>query len=175
MTLQRQWQRIAALFSLSLIYVLPVSAQTWDSLRQSIRRKFPSVRQLSTQALADWLADTNRPAPLLIDARKSGEFAVSHLQNARHLSSVAGVQAAATSNSQPIVVYCSVGYRSSALAEKLQKAGLTNVYNLEGSIFAWANEGRPVFRGGTNLQPAQVHPYNARWGALLDQRLHPPR
>jgi rhodanese-related sulfurtransferase len=174
MMMQRPWRRAAALISLGLIYVLPVSAQTWDSIREAIRKKFPSVRQLPTQALAEWLADTNRAAPLLIDARSAAEFAVSHLQNARHLSSVAEVKAAATSNSQPMVVYCSVGYRSSALAEKLQKAGMTNVYNLEGSIFAWANENRPVFRDGTNLQPAQVHPYSRKWGALLDKRWHAP-
>lgn len=39
-----------------------------------------------------------------------------------------------------IVVYCSVSYRSSILARRLQDMGFTNVYNLEGSIFKWANE-----------------------------------
>lgn len=169
--MHHRWQKIAALFSLGLIYFSPVRAETWDSLVQAIRRKFPAVRQLSTQGLADWLAATNRPAPLLADARAAEEFAVSHLKDARSLDSVDKVKAATRSPTQPIVVYCSVGYRSSALAAKLQKAGFTNVWNLEGSIFAWANEGRPVYRGGTPLQPAQVHPFSAKWGQLLDPRL----
>ena len=44
--------------------------------------------------------------------------------------------------------------------------GFTRVYNLEGSIFKWANEHRPlVDRSG----PASVvHPYNRIWGRLLD-------
>jgi rhodanese-related sulfurtransferase len=166
-----RWSRLAALLALGSIYFMPVRAETFETLKLTIRKKFPSVRQLSTQALALWLADTAKPAPLLIDARSREEFAISHLQGARRLAAVSEVKAAVKTNGQPIVVYCSVGYRSSALAEKLQKAGLTNVYNLEGSIFGWANEGRPVFRG-TNTT-AEVHPYDAKWGKLLDQRYHP--
>ena len=55
-----------------------------------------------------------------------------------------------------IVVYCSVGYRSSELAEFLMKTGFTEVYNLEGSIFRWANEGRPVYRAEERVRV--VHP-----------------
>jgi hypothetical protein len=47
------------------------------------------------------------------------------------------------------------------------------VRNLDGSIFAWANEGRPLERNG---QPAQlVHPYDALWGKLLDPARRAPR
>ena len=168
---QPRCQRLLAFLTLGVIYVSPVTAQTAAEIRETIRKRFPAVRQLSTKELADWLADTNKPAPLLIDARTEKEFAVSRLQNARHLESVAQVKSAATSNAQPIVVYCSVGYRSSALAEKLQQAGFTHVVNLEGSIFAWANEGRPVYRGTNAVH--EVHPYNSKWGQLLDPPLHP--
>lgn len=167
------FQRLAALSALAVIYVSPVSAQTRDSIREVIRKKFPDVRQLSTADLAAWLADTNRPAPFLVDAREPEEFQVSHLRGARNLTAVKAVKAAVQSGAPPVVVYCSVGYRSSALVEKLQKAGLTNVFNLEGSIFAWANEGRPVQRGTNVVQ--EVHPYSAKWGALLDERFHPKR
>jgi 3-mercaptopyruvate sulfurtransferase SseA len=66
---------------------------------------------------------------------------------------------------QPIVVYCSVGYRSSRLAERLQKAGCTNVFNLDGSIFQWANEGRLLERDGRPVN--EVHPYSQTFGQLL--------
>lgn len=173
MAMKNTWNRLAALLTLGVIYVVPVHAQTLEVIKQTIRKRFPSVRQLSTGALADWLQDTNRPAPLLVDVRAAEEFAVSHLQKARRLESVSEVKRAAASSTQPIVVYCSVGYRSSALAEKLQRAGLTNVYNLDGSLFAWANEGRAVYRGDARLEPPQVHPYDAKWGQLLDGRLRP--
>jgi hypothetical protein len=66
---------------------------------------------------------------------------------------------------QPIVVYCSAGYRSSALARRLQATGRTDVANLDGSIFQWANEARPLERDG---QPTRdVHPYAAFVGRLM--------
>jgi len=157
--------------ALAGLYIAPVTAQTWDSLLSTIRRKFPGVRQLSTRELAIWLADPSRPSPVLIDARDPKEFAVSHLLHAHNATSVDAVQALNLPKSKPIVVYCSVGYRSSALAEKLAQSGFTQVANLEGSLFAWANEGRPAFRG-TNAV-AEVHPYDAKWGQLLDRRWHP--
>jgi rhodanese-related sulfurtransferase len=168
------WKRIAALFRLSLLYFSPVKAQTWDSLLATIRKRFPGVRQMPACEFAIWLADTNRSRGLLlVDVRRPEEFAVSQLRGATNLTSVTAVKAVAATDARPIVVYCSVGYRSSALAEKLQKAGLTNVFNLEGSIFAWANEGRAVYRGHFKLNPVQVHPYDEKWGKLLKPQFHP--
>ena len=49
---------------------------------------------------------------------------------------------------------------------------MKNVFNLEGSLFKWANEGRPVYRGSERVQ--EVHPFDEDWGELLDESLHPP-
>ena len=62
-----------------------------------------------------------------------------------------------------VVVYCSVGYRSSRLAEELRARGFENVFNLEGSLFQWANEGRPLYRGEERVD--QAHPYDEEWGS----------
>jgi 3-mercaptopyruvate sulfurtransferase SseA len=67
------------------------------------------------------------------------------------------------------VTYCSVGYRSGAFAKKLQTTGYTNVKNMSGSIFRWANEGRPVERDDHRVE--KVHPYNSVWGKLLKPQL----
>jgi len=163
---------VAAWSGLVLLYLSPVHAQTWDSIRTLVRRKFPEVRQISTAELAAWLADTNRSAPVLIDARSPDEFAVSHLPGARRADDPATVRTLAPSPGEPVVIYCSVGYRSAALAERLRRAGYERVFNLDGSIFAWANEGRPVHRDGRPLAPARVHPYDRKWGRLLDARYH---
>lgn len=41
------------------------------------------------------------------------------------------------------------------------------IYNLEGSIFKWVNENRPII--DSDGAPTQfVHPYNAFFGKLLD-------
>src|SRR5262245_37711771 len=111
------WKKFSAFVTLALLYFSPVNAQTWQSILDMIRKKFPIVKQLSSDDLSRWIADTNRPAPLLIDARSQDEFAVSHLQHAQRLDSIKQVRDAIQSNARPIVVYCAVGYRSSAFAD----------------------------------------------------------
>jgi rhodanese-related sulfurtransferase len=146
---------------------------TWPAVNTSIKTDYPQVRHLTTADLVVMLQSDSTPAPTLLDVRQPDEFGVSHLQGALlapelsdALETLAGVD-----KSYPIVVYCSVGYRSGALAAKLQENGYTNVYNLEGSIFMWANEGRPVYAGGVRVY--QVHPYDTEWGVLLDRRFWP--
>ena len=140
-----------------------------ETVRAKVRAKYPTVPQLSTVELATWLADTNRPSPLLLDARTEEEFAVSHLPGARRADLKPSELAKSSGTNRPVVVYCSVGYRSSQMAERLQKAGLTNVFNLDGSIFQWANEGRPLEHSG---KPAKtVHPYNNSMSKLLREEI----
>jgi hypothetical protein len=56
--------------------------------------------------------------------------------------------------------------------ERLQAAGLVQVMNLEGSIFGWANEDRPLEKDG---QPAtKVHPYDKRYGQMLKPERRAP-
>ncbi len=143
---------------------------TWAAIKQLIRSRFPDVTQLSTVELAAVLKEDKRK-PLLLDARTSEEFAVSHLPGAKLTPSIKeAVQAIGPlDKNYPIVVYCSVGYRSSELALKLEELGYENVENLEGSLFEWANEGRPLYSDSTRVHV--VHPYNKYWGQLLRQEL----
>lgn len=58
--------------------------------------------------------------------------------------------------------------RSAVLTKKLHSlAPEREVYNLEGSIFKWANEGRPIV--DPEGAPADgVHPYSRAWGWALN-------
>ena len=144
----------------------------WSMTLKMIRARFPTVARVSTDTLQSWLDESpQRKNLLLFDVREPEEYAVSHLQGARPapskdeaLKALQGVP-----SDQRIVLYCSVGYRSSELAQFLMKKGYTEVYNLEGSIFAWANEGRPVYRGNERVKV--VHPYDKIWGSLLKKSL----
>ena len=80
---------------------------------------------------------------LFLDARELPEYRVSHLPSARHIGydDFKPALLADIPKNTPIVLYCSVGYRSEKIGEKLQKMGYTKVYNLYGSIFQWVNEG----------------------------------
>jgi len=70
----------------------------------------------------------------------------------------------------PIVVYCAGGMRSAKAARVLIGAGHRDVRNLEGGIFAWANEDRPIACEGRATR--YVHPSDDKWGALLAHDRH---
>ncbi|MCZ6820754.1 MAG: rhodanese-like domain-containing protein [Calditrichaeota bacterium] len=142
----------------------------WSAVKKLIRKKFSTVTQISTHRLAHWLTSEEEEKPVLLDARELKEYEVSHLQAARLAGSENAAIAAirGLEKEHPIVVYCSVGYRSSQLATRLQTLGYKKVYNLEGSIFQWANEGRPVYSKGVKVE--KVHPYNKVWGHLLNSK-----
>ena len=145
-------------------------APSWADVDRLVADRYPGVPQIATARLAEVL-EAGRPV-VLLDARAKEEFAVSHLAGAHHTPS-ADAEVRVVRGSPPdavIVAYCSVGVRSSALAARLREVGIEEVHNLRGSLFAWANEGRPVYRGRTRV--AEVHPFDARWGALLDARRH---
>jgi len=105
----------------------------------------------------------------ILDAREKKEFAISHLPGANwvgyddfSLDRVKGV-----SRDNPVLVYCSIGYRSEKVGEQLKAAGFTKVYNLYGSIFAWATRGYPlVNEKGERVN--KLHVYNRIWGRWVD-------
>lgn len=144
-------------------------AARWHDTLAEIRETFPDVPHLTTEQLADM---RSRGEPLLLlDAREAEEFEVSHIDGAVRTTTVrAALDAIQADGRQPtVVVYCSVGYRSSRLVSRLKARGVKNVFNLEGSLFRWANEGLPLSRGD---QPAtHVHPYDDEWGELLNTPL----
>lgn len=130
-----------------------------------IRLQYPDVPAITPAELRERLAG-DRPPPLLIDTREPREFAVSHLPGARNLSSVEAIRQAAIPTDAPLVVYCTVGYRSAMLARRLRSAGYRDVANLQGSIVRWHHRGLPLVRGDAAV--GTVHPYDAFWGLLLD-------
>ena len=170
-------QRLPAAWSVAagLALLLAVSgcvpdALDWSGVERMIAEEFPEVPGLTTRELAERLA-ADPAGVVLLDARAAGEFAVSHLRGAHHVGSDAAAAArlAAAAPGATLVAYCSVGYRSAALVERLRGMGHATAVNLEGSIFRWAAEGRPVHRGAARV--AQVHPYDDVWGTLLPRPL----
>ena len=139
----------------------------WNLLNLLIRIQFPSVPHISTEALATWLEDKQKNSPLLLDARSPIEYAISHLRGAYLMpsNSLKYKDILSCSLDTPIVTYCSVGYRSAILAQRLQKIGYEQVFNLEGSLFAWKRENLPVFCD--NQIVSSIHPNNLFWSFWL--------
>ncbi|MEP0985466.1 rhodanese-like domain-containing protein [Ekhidna sp.] len=137
------------------------SQKTFDEKMESLYKN--TVPLIKADSLKPKLTDV-----VLLDTRAQEEFNISHIQGARfvdydnfELNQVTDIP-----KDQEIIVYCSVGYRSERVGEKLQKAGFTNVKNLYGGIFGWKNEGFDVI-GPNNLPTDSVHTYNRLWGKWL--------
>lgn len=117
-------------------------------------------------------ATAARGAFLLVDVREAQEYAVSHLPGAVRIAPDASAEEAldvieTARNGRPVLFYCSVGVRSSELAERVQRRlGAQGVHtaNLKGGIFRWAKQGLPLesAHGPTRM----VHGYDTLWAKL---------
>ena len=152
---------------------------TWDDINTLINFKFPNTPKISTAQLAQWLDDGKEL--VLLDVRQPAEFAVSQIRFALSAPKDSALpMVASMGKNTRIALYCSVGYRSAEITLKLRSLGFAQAFNCEGSIFQWANEGRPVFRGqaaarsGQPLVPPLVHPFDSYWASLLQESLRAP-
>ena len=146
-----------------------------QSIEDSMARRFDKIGHMTTQDLAARMASGTKI--VLLDAREPEEYAVGFIPSAIRVDPGASsreVMALVGDAAQgaDVVVYCSVGVRSSKIAERarpaLAEAGATGVYNLRGGVFAWHNEGRGLENAGGST--ALVHPYDSHWGKLLTRQ-----
>ncbi|MDX1347999.1 MAG: rhodanese-like domain-containing protein [Thiomicrorhabdus chilensis] len=83
----------------------------------------------------------------MLDVRTAGEFKEGAIGNATNISVTelpSKIDSLKADKSQPVLVYCLTGARSSRAASMLVKKGFTQVYNLAGGINAWKSAGLPV-------------------------------
>ncbi len=143
----------------------------WEKTKTWVRSEFPGVEHVSAEDLSSRL-DSGASAPIVLDVRTAEEYEVSHLPGALRVDPEGELPDFLLSldHDSSVVAYCSVGYRSSRLVERLRNEGFTDAKNLEGSIFEWANKGYPLERDGAPVR--EVHPFDAEWGRLLEPSLH---
>jgi len=104
----------------------------------------------------------------LFDTRKKEEYDISHINGAKYLGyrDFDASRLGDLPKDAPIVVYCSVGYRSEKIGEKLMQLGYTNVSNLYGSLFEWVNLDYPVVNN-QGQTTEKVHAYNKNWSRWI--------
>lgn len=105
---------------------------------------------------------------ILLDAREWEEYKVSHIANAKFIGykNPDFTNLHQLSKDMEVIVYCSIGYRSEKIAEKLKSQGFTNVRNLYGSIFEWVNQGQEIV-DMTGKPTLNIHTYNKRWSKWM--------
>ena len=163
----RNWLLVFAVLFVALVAASQLRSEMLSVL---IDLRFPNVEWVDTKTLARWMDAPPSEAPLLLDVRSDEEFAVSHLLGAIRIEPGRQTfESLPIEESRPVVVYCSVGYRSAAIIDALRASGIEDVHNLRGGVFTWANEGRPLFRDG--VPASRVHPYGSPWSLLLRRDL----
>lgn len=136
-----------------------------STLHADIVSDYETVSHISS----DQLNPQNADAVIILDIREPEEFAVSHIPGAIQIDPSINEADLLTRipdlNGRNVVVYCSVGRRSSIFAERMQDTlvanGATSVTNLEEGIFGWHAEKRALVDadGVTDV----VHPYDEIW------------
>ncbi len=122
-----------------------------------------SVEQISIE-------DADANIAIFLDARTKAEYDVSHIEGSIwvgyenfKLDAIDQLP-----RDKKIIVYCSVGYRSEKIGEKLESAGFLNTYNLYGGIFEWVNSGKEIVNS-LGEPTEQIHAYNKVWGVWLNK------
>jgi rhodanese-related sulfurtransferase len=153
----------------NLIYIFALLFTISASGQKSLKRLLKKFNTESVPYATVEMAQSN-PNFILLDARELREYKVSHIKNAIHVGydefDLKETSTKLTDKNATIVVYCSVGIRSEDIAEKLQKAGYTNVYNLFGGIFEWKNNQNTVVDSHGN-STERVHTFSKEWSKWL--------
>lgn len=121
-----------------------------------------SIPVVSCEELYNWTCSGEEI--IILDAREPKEYEISHIPGATYIgyNKFDAALLEAVQKKERIVVYCSIGYRSEKIGERIKALGYEHVYNLYGSIFEWGNLGFPLV--DKNESPTnQIHTYNSRW------------
>ncbi len=153
------WSSLILFFSISSC---SFSQSSFESEVQKLTKSFKS-KLITVETLRK-----NKSEYIILDAREKSEYVISHIQNAIHIGydnfDLKSTMSQINKN-KTIVVYCSVGYRSGEIADKLIAQGL-DVKNLFGGIFDWKNKGFSVYNP-SGQETDKVHTYNKSWSKWL--------
>ncbi|MCC7006453.1 MAG: rhodanese-like domain-containing protein [Ottowia sp.] len=89
----------------------------------------------------------NKNNAIVIDVRTDSAFAQGHLPHAKHIpldQLASKVAHLARDKNTPLVVVCQTGVQSARAVNTIKQAGYTQVFDLEGGLFAWQKMGLPL-------------------------------
>ncbi|WP_133650835.1 rhodanese-like domain-containing protein [Paraburkholderia flava] len=102
------------------------------------------MQNLTASALAEWLADTSRAAPVLLDVREPWEIETAKIAGSLSIPMrEIPARSEELDDEAQIVCVCHHGARSAQVAMFLESRGYRNVFNLQGGIDAWSRQVDP--------------------------------
>jgi rhodanese-related sulfurtransferase len=147
----------------SLLFMLGGNALAADSLAQRVDALYLAIEAdvIDAPTINANALRQDKARPIFVDVRSAKERAVSNISGA---ISLAELPAALQSAKRPVVVYCTVGYRSGLAVLDLQKRGIA-ARNLRGGILAWLAAGGQIV-DADGKQTHKVHVYGKSWAVL---------
>jgi len=99
------------------------------------------MKTISAPELAHWLADPQRPPPLLLDVREPWEQQICRIDGSELVPMRAlPARLNELDPARPTICICHHGGRSAHVAMFLARQGFAEVYNLTGGVDAWARQ-----------------------------------
>ena len=103
------------------------------------------MTQITPQLLQQWLADTGRKPPLLLDVRAPWEYQTCRIAGSTLVPmNTIPARVPELDPDTDTVVICHHGARSFQVALFLERNGFTKLYNLQGGVQAWADQVEPA-------------------------------
>jgi len=103
-----------------------------------------SINQMNSDELIEFIELNDA---VLVDVRTEDEYNSGYIENSLNIdyfSNEFSVNADKLDKNTPIILYCRSGKRSSMSANKISKLGFKEIYNLQGGILEWIEEGNAV-------------------------------
>lgn len=102
---------------------------------------------------------------VFLDTREKDEYDVSHIPGSIFVGydNFDWTKIDKLDKNKEVIVYCSIGVRSQNIGKKLAEKGFTDVKNLYGGIFLWADQDREM-HNERGVDTDAVHGYNKVWG-----------
>jgi len=145
-----------------------------DKIHDEIEASFDLVEHIN----ADEFLALDPTQIVVFDVREPNEYAVSHLAGAVQIDPSIDANSFVDEYKDLLpgktaVFYCSVGWRSSQLAQRVDEVladeGVLRSFNLTGGLFKWHNEARPLM-SRTKEVTNSIHPYDSMWGKLIEDK-----
>ena len=157
---------VAKQFKFIFLFFIAFASNAQDSLSELLDKyNTERIPYITVQELA-----MPKTKAIILDARELKEYKVSHLKESVYVGytnfKLDSIKNKIPNKNEVIVVYCSLGIRSEAIANKLKKAGYKNVFNLYGGIFEWKNNNFKVYNS-EEKETDSIHAFSKEWSHWL--------
>ena len=146
----------------------------WERAKDTVRNRYPAIPRIDAMQLKDWFDRREGPRPFVIDVRSQAEYDFSRLPGAKHMgiSETPAKFGLGEKTDVPLIIYDAIGADSSAVVDSLIKLGYKQVQAIEGGIFEWALQGKPM--EGPAGPVTKVNPGTSPHAKLLKRSLRAP-